>query len=150
MWLTRLAVAAGIWGVFGAAAQVNAQSMDSAPNVDVRVEAEVGRLDESWNTLCGSFYNSRHVVARNIRIRITGFDASRAVVSTHDHYLVGDIPASGRTYHCAMVAAGAKAYGVTVLSAEWGFSDGASPSFGSGGKPAANTFWVPYPSDHSG
>ena len=149
MWLTRLAVAAGIRGVFAATPQVNAQSMDSAPNGDFRVEAEVGRLDESWNTVCGSFYNSRHVAARNVQIRITGFDASHTVISTRDHYLVGDIPASGRAYHCVMVAVGAKAYGVTVLSAEWG-SDGASPSFASGGKPAAGTHWVPYPSGQPG
>ena len=150
MWLTRLAVAAGIWSVLGATAQVNAQSFDSAPKSDFRVEAEVGRLDKSWNTLCGSFYNGRPVGARNVQIRITGFDASHTVISTHDHYLDGDIPASGRAYHCVIVPVGAKAYRVTVINAAWGFSDGASASLVSGGKPAANTFSVPYPSDHSG
>lgn len=34
MWLTRLAVAAGIWSVLGATAQVNAQSFDSGPKRD--------------------------------------------------------------------------------------------------------------------
>jgi hypothetical protein len=126
MWLTRLAVAAGIWSVLGATAQVNAQSFDSGPKSDgdFRVDAEVGRLDKSWNTLCGFFYNGRPVAARNVQIRIIGFDASRTVISTRDHYLDGDIPASGRAYHCVLVPVGAK-------NAEWAFS-------------------VPYPSDHSG
>jgi hypothetical protein len=140
MWLARLAVAAGIWSVLGATAQVNAQSFDSGPKSDFRVDAEVGRLDKSWNTLCGSFYNGRPFAARNVQIRITGFDASRTVISTHDHYLDGDIPASGRAYHCVLVPVGAKTYGVKVMNAEWGFSDGAS----------ASSFSVPYPSDHSG
>ena len=150
MWRTRLAVAARIWSVLGATAHVNAQSMDRAAKSDFRVEAEVGRLDKSWNTVCGSFYNGQPVAARNVQIRITGFDASRTVISTHDHYLDGDIPASARAYHCVMVPVGARAYGVTVINAEWGLSDGASASLVSGGKSAANTFSVPYPSAHSG
>lgn len=132
MWPTRLAVAAGIWGVLGATAPVDAGSIDSEPNSDFRVEAEVGRLDKSWNTLCGSFYNSRHVAARNVQIRITGLDASRAVISAHDHYLSGDIPSSGRAYHCVPVAAGAKAYRLVVLNAEWGFSKASLPTTKSG------------------
>jgi len=124
MWANRLAVVAGLWGVLSTAELADAQKFDSAPDRDFRLEAEIERMNGSWIAMCGYLYNNRHLAARNLRIQVTGFDASRAVLSTHDLYLVGGIPASGRAYFCVPVVPAATAYGFAVLTADWGFSDG--------------------------
>jgi len=123
MWANRLAVVAGLWGVLSTAGLANAQKFDSAPDRDFRLEAEVERTNGPWNALCGHLYNNRHFAARNVRIQVTGFDASRAVLSTRDLYLVEGIPASGRASFCVPVAPAAKAYGFAVLTADWELSD---------------------------
>ena len=55
---------------------------------------------------------------------VDGVDATQSVISSRDHPIVGDIPASGRAYFCVSVAADAKGYKFAVLSADWGFTDG--------------------------
>ena len=116
---------AGLWGVLSTAGLANAQKFDSAPDRDFRLEAEIERMNGSWNAMCGYLYNNRHLAARNVRIQITSFDTSHAVLSRRDRYLVGGIPASGRAYFCVPVAAAATAYGFAVYTTDWGFSDGA-------------------------
>jgi hypothetical protein len=117
----RLAIVAVSWAVLAACAPAYAQNFGSIPNNYFRLEASIGPTKD---TFCGYLYNNRHVAARNVRLRVTGLDATHAVLSSRDHYVVGAIPASGRAYFCVSVAAEAKGYGFAVLSAEWEFSDG--------------------------
>ena len=120
----RLAIGIVLWGVLAASAPAHAQRFERVPNNYFRVEASLGPVNGPWNTLCGYLYNNRLVAARNVWIQVTGLDATQSVISSRNHPIVGDIPASGRAYFCVSVAADAKGYKFAVLSADWGFTDG--------------------------
>jgi hypothetical protein len=112
----------GIWLILGASAVACAQSASAPSQENLRLSWTDDPMRGGWRAVCGNVYNSRHVPARNVRILVQGLGDSEQVLSTRERYLAAEVPAAGRSVFCLPMPAGAAAYRVIVLSADWGFA----------------------------
>jgi len=59
------------------------------------------------------------VDARRIRVRVEGLDERGAVTARRDGDIVGQVSSRGIGRFCLTMSAGAVAYRVTIVGAEW-------------------------------
>lgn len=110
--------------ILGVSAVASAQALSAAPEGNLRLSWTDDPMRGGWRAICGSVYNTRHVSARNVRIQVQGLGEADQVISTRERYLTADVPAASRSVFCLPMPAGATAYRVTVLTADWGFAEG--------------------------
>jgi hypothetical protein len=110
--------------IIGLRAEANTATVDTLADAGFRFDASVAPMRDGWNMLCGYAYNDRHVPAHNVRVEITGLDEANRTVTRREAYIVGDVPAAGRSYFCIPVIAAAARYQMRILTVDWGFSGG--------------------------
>lgn len=113
----------GMGLILGAGANASAQDRSAGSVGSLRVSWTDDAMGVGWRTICGSVYNDRRVPARNVRIEVQGLGEAGQLLSTRERYLTADVPAASRAVFCLPMAAGATEYRVTVLSADWGFTE---------------------------
>jgi hypothetical protein len=113
----------GMGLILGVGAVASAQEPGAGSNGSLRVAWTDGPMGDGWRAICGSVYNDRGVPARNVRIEVQGLGETGQLISRRERYLTADVPAASRSVFCLPMAAGAAAYRVTVLGADWGFNE---------------------------
>ncbi len=113
-----------IGSILGPPALARAQEKGTATGPSLRVEWELSGERSGFRNMCGRVYNSRQTTARRVGLLAEGIDGAGQVVSTRYKEVLGDVPASGYSFFCVPLQAGAATYRVTVRGVDWGFESG--------------------------
>ena len=108
--------------VLGPAALVNAQDKGTATGPFLRVEWELSNPRGGFRNMCGRVYNSNHLTGHRVGLQVEGIDGDGKVVSSRYKEVLGDVPASGYSFFCVPLEAGASTYRVTIRGVDWGFA----------------------------
>ena len=90
----------------------------------LRLEWEAGPTKGGSPTIRGYVYNSRGILAENVRFLAEAQDTSGQVVGKAVVYVNGQVPAFNRAYFEARVPAGGATYRFTLYSVDWRFGGG--------------------------
>jgi hypothetical protein len=103
----------------GSASMSSAQGSGSVADRQLRVVWSVERIRGPLWTICGNVFNDAPRDARYVRLLLEGLDVSGNILSSHDHHILRDVTAGGRTVFCAPVSGGAATYRITITAVEW-------------------------------
>ena len=124
MGVTLLSKGLAIGLVLGLSGVAGAQTANTVSEGDMRPSWSDSAMADGWRSVCGDVRNVGSVPARSVSIRIQGVDSAGHVVSTRDRDVHAEVRAGSRAVFCVPMPAGAAAYSVTVLRADWGFVQG--------------------------
>jgi hypothetical protein len=102
------------------APQAEAQASVSPGKFGLRVDWTAHPTSGQWQPVCGYLYNDTPVATREVELLVEGRDALDRVVDTRQSWVLGYVSPRGRTSFCAMAAAGAARYSVTIVAVQWG------------------------------
>jgi len=108
--------------VLGPAVLVHAQDKGTATSPPLRVEWELSVPHGNYRNMCGRVYNSHHLTAHRVGLLAEGLDGAGKVVSSRYKEVLGDVPASGYSFFCVPLEAGAATYRVSIRGVDWGFA----------------------------
>jgi hypothetical protein len=112
-------LAAGVL-LLGCAPQAEGQAPLSSGNVGLRVDWTARPTSGQWQPVCGNLYNDTPVATREVELLVEGRDTMDRVVDSRQSRVLGYVSPRGRTSFCAMAAAGAARYSVTIVAVQWG------------------------------
>jgi hypothetical protein len=98
-----------------------------APRVEAQASVHGLRVDWTayptsgpWRPVCGNLYNDTPVATREVELLVEGRDALDRVIDSRQSWVLGYVSPRGRTSFCAMAAAGAVRYSVSIVAVKWG------------------------------
>jgi hypothetical protein len=122
-------LAAGIL-LLACAPQAEAQASVSPGNFGLRVDwtanptsanpTSANPTSGRWQPVCGYLYNDTLTATREVELLVEGRDGLDRVIDSRPTRVLGYVSPRGRTSFCAMAAAGAARYSVTIVAVQWG------------------------------
>jgi hypothetical protein len=117
--LPLILLAAGVL-LLACAPKVEAQAAVSPGNLGLRVDWTAHPTSGQWWPVCGYLYNDTSVATREVELLVEGRDALDRVIDSRSTRVLGYVLPRSRTSFCAMAAAGAARYSVTIVAVQWG------------------------------
>jgi len=94
-----------------------AQSPQAA--TPLRVQWEVDQPRDGLQAVCGRVFNDQAVAAWHVVLLVEGLDGTNQVANSRQVEVMGEVPSEGWAFFCVPEQAGASAYRVQVIGADW-------------------------------